>query len=150
MRSIRHTRPSNTGENGPGRIRLREALKLPTRRVIFAGWILRFGIWHSKPWIASTLIPETSQMKRAVFGNWFLMAIASSGTLRVRTLERLPLLISGEDFLGAALSTYSPARRSRSIDACVCALKSSHIPPSQTSPPMHTLTIYEQTIRAMP
>jgi len=86
-------------------------------------------------------------MKRVVFDNWILMAIATSRALRIRALDELSLLISGEDFLGAAFATHPPARRSRPIDACVCALKtdSSHHSPSRSTLPPNAI-IYFSTL----
>jgi hypothetical protein len=86
-------------------------------------------------------------MKHIVFDNWLLMAIATSCPLRIRALDQLSLLIPGEDFLGAAFSTHPPPRRSRPIDARICALKSSSILPSRSPLPqnlhtLHTLTTH--------
>jgi hypothetical protein len=71
-------------------------------------------------------------MKHIVFDNWLLMAIAATSAIRIRALDTIPLLVSGKDFIGAALSTYSPARRSRSNDAQIGTLKVDHLPEPNT------------------
>jgi hypothetical protein len=88
-------------------------------------------------------------MKRAVFDNWLFMAIASSGALRVRALDTISLLIPGKDLFSAAFSTYPPARRSRPIDASICALKCIISRAESLLLVLHThiysLTIYQRT-----
>jgi hypothetical protein len=84
-------------------------------------------------------------MKHIVFDNWLLMAIAASSAIRIRALDTIPLLFSGKDFIGAALSTYSPARRSRSNDAQIGTLKVDHLPRAKHPLYIHTLTTHERT-----
>lgn len=124
MCSIWNPRPPSAGEDCSGGICVWEALRIfrpswipPTRRI--------FGLRlpHRKSWLASRHLAPTQKMKRIVFDNWFLMAVAAVGAIRIRALDSIPILISGKDFfVRAALSTHSPARRSWSIDVCICAL----------------------------
>ncbi|PVH80766.1 hypothetical protein DL98DRAFT_360241, partial [Cadophora sp. DSE1049] len=45
------------------------------------------GIQERTPFITSTLLPTTPQMKRIVFDNGLFMAIYQAGALRIRSLE---------------------------------------------------------------
>jgi hypothetical protein len=102
VRRIWYARPPNTREDRPRRLRLRETLEsTPTSILGIAGRVFRLWLRNSKPLIASTLVPAPPQMKRAVFDDWLLMAIATSCALRVRAMDTISLLISGEDFFGA-------------------------------------------------
>jgi hypothetical protein len=84
-------------------------------------------------------------MKHIVFDNWLLMAITSSSAIRIRALDTISLLVSGKEFIGAALSTHSPARRSRSNDAQIGTLKVDHLPGAKHLLHIHTLTTHEPT-----
>ena len=53
VRCIWHARPSNTREDRPRRLRLRETLNAPsTSRLRFTGWIFGFWVWNSKSRVA--------------------------------------------------------------------------------------------------
>ena len=95
-------------------------------------------------------------MKHIVFGNGLcIMADLSSGVLRLRRLEALSLLISREDFLGAAIRTHPPFRRSRSVDGFFCALRAQLFLDSdhERNTPRDTTNEHptrERMLRAMP
>ena len=100
------------GEDGPRGLCLRKALGTRRSRLLTTpGWILRLGLSITEPPLWPRLIPQTQEMKHLVFDNWFLMAVATLDAIRIRALDSLPLLISGKDFVRAAFSAHSPARR---------------------------------------
>lgn len=142
VRGLRHPGPPRPRENRPRWLRLREPLGTLRPAAILLAGLLRFRLRHGEPQVvAPTLVPPTPQMKRIVFDNWFLMAVAASCALPIRAVGALPVLISREDLLSPALSTHPPARRSRPAYLLLGALTSCGIeyfnaPPSPTSSPL--------------
>ena len=125
MRGLRHPGPPRPREDRPRWLRLREPLGTLRPAAILLAGLLRFRLRHGEPQVvAPTLVPPTPQMKRIVFDNWFLMAVAASCALPIRAVGALPVLISREDLLSPALSTHPPARRSRPAHLLLGALTS--------------------------
>ena len=89
-------------------------------------------------------------MKRIVFDNWLLMAVATSRAFfAFDHWTKLSLLISGEDFFGATISTHASARRPM-IDWQYLRLEIRYRLPTCSSSNNHTLyllsrSIYERT-----
>lgn len=141
MRRLRHPRPSRTREDRPRGLRLREPFRtLRSATVLFAR-LLRLGLRHCEPpVVASTLVPPAPQMKRIVFDNWFLMAVAASCALPIRAVGALPVLVSREDLLSPALSTHPSARRPRPAHLLLgtltsCGIESFNLPRRARRPP---------------
>jgi hypothetical protein len=124
VRGIRDAGPPDTGEDGPRWVRMRQTRGAFATAGLLLAALLRLRIRDGEPRLAHALIAQASQMKRAVFDNGLLMAIATPRALRIRALAHLPLLVPGKDFFGAALAAHPLARRPRPTNTCLCALKS--------------------------
>jgi hypothetical protein len=61
------------------------------------------------------------------------MAIDPPRALRVRALDTLSLLVSGKNVFSATFATYTPPRRSRPIDASICAIEHHILEPNPSS-----------------